>query len=345
MLPEHAEFCPECGAPVDRDPAPLQGSDAAVYPELARANLFRMRGEYRKAEEVCIGILRKYPNQATANTLLGDISAEKGDLQQAAQWYELALEISPGSESESKKLKEVRRRIKEHELASSAANLGIPTTKSPIGLYVGGVVLLIAAVALAAFLLGQKTPQTTLSNSAEPSLKLPVVVGSNSPTTASTGGASPEKPGREGSTNSTQTPPNELVAALATKSGEGSKVFDAWIDKRTSRVFVSIKLGESDDPKMIASSIAMATFGHVPECPKVTVRGFTGADETYEADAMRTAYDEVMKRDWQAQNGTDPAKIAAALVINEWRAGAVPPAPEGTGSTGNVAGAPPPDGL
>ena len=87
-----AEFCPECGATLD--PA-SGGSDQEVYNDLAKANLLRNRHQMPEAIEVALGILRKYPNNATAHTLLGDIYAELDDLKQAAEWYEMALDLSP----------------------------------------------------------------------------------------------------------------------------------------------------------------------------------------------------------------------------------------------------------
>ena len=131
MIPAGAEYCPECGAPIVDDLA--EGSDTAVYPELARANLLRMRGEYKVAEDICLAILRRHPNSATANTLLGDICADRGDLKQAADWYDMALDITPDSESDRRKLEAMRRRIKEHEAAEAAKHLGLPESKPKIG--------------------------------------------------------------------------------------------------------------------------------------------------------------------------------------------------------------------
>jgi Tfp pilus assembly protein PilF len=88
-----AGFCPECGAPIGT--APAEGSDAAIYPELARVNLLRLRGDYKAAQDHCRAVLRKFPNNVTANQLLGDLCQETGDLSQAKEWYELALDIAP----------------------------------------------------------------------------------------------------------------------------------------------------------------------------------------------------------------------------------------------------------
>src|SRR5688500_5066185 len=68
-MPSDAPFCPECGAPVGSS----EGSDSEIYPLLARANLLRMRAEYKQAENVCLSILKRYPNNSSTNTLLGDI--------------------------------------------------------------------------------------------------------------------------------------------------------------------------------------------------------------------------------------------------------------------------------
>jgi len=50
-------------------------SDAQAGAELARANLLRLRGDYLAAEAECLKVLRQFPNNAGAHTLLGEICA------------------------------------------------------------------------------------------------------------------------------------------------------------------------------------------------------------------------------------------------------------------------------
>ncbi len=132
------------------------GPDELVYPDLARANLLRMRGEYGEARAICFSLLKQYPGNHTAHTLLGDIYAEQGDLEQAKEWYELALDLQPESETDQVKLAEIQRRIADRDTAKMAKDLGLPTTVSNarkfVYIAIGGIVLL----SIGAFLVGAK---------------------------------------------------------------------------------------------------------------------------------------------------------------------------------------------
>jgi hypothetical protein len=68
-VPDGAVFCTLCGVNL-KTGTRSNGDDAdsAVYPLLATANLFRMRGNWDAAEQKCIEVLRLYPNNATAHS-------------------------------------------------------------------------------------------------------------------------------------------------------------------------------------------------------------------------------------------------------------------------------------
>lgn len=152
-VPISAPFCTDCGAPISDEPG-AEGSDAVVYPELTRANLLRMRGEYDQARSICLAILRRFPNNATAHTLLGDICNEEDDLRHAAEWYEMALDLEPENTVDRKKLDTVRQRMSDHEAASTAQQLGIPTTKPKAKLFAAVVVCVVVLIGVGAFFLG-----------------------------------------------------------------------------------------------------------------------------------------------------------------------------------------------
>lgn len=78
-----------------------------IGPLLARANLFRMRGQWSDAAEVCAEVLRLSPQNANAHSLLGDIYQDQGRPEEARNWYHLALELHPGSEADRSKLARV----------------------------------------------------------------------------------------------------------------------------------------------------------------------------------------------------------------------------------------------
>src|SRR5579872_6736771 len=72
--------------------------------DLARANLLRMRADYKRAEDLCLTILKSNPKSAATHSLLGDIYSDQGQLEQAAQWYGLSLDLDPSSMADKQKL-------------------------------------------------------------------------------------------------------------------------------------------------------------------------------------------------------------------------------------------------
>lgn len=94
-ITDDSEFCKECGAPFTASFEAKEGADREVYPEIARANLLRMRGSLLEAERVCLGVLRRYPNNLTATILMGDIVSDVGRNDEALQWYQSAIEMDP----------------------------------------------------------------------------------------------------------------------------------------------------------------------------------------------------------------------------------------------------------
>ncbi len=142
LLPTEGLYCPECGASTEPSPT-SEGSDALVYPDLARANLLRMKGQFHQAEQICLGILKRYPHNPTAHFLLGDIHADQGNWEQAANWYELAVDLAPENPLLKSKLKRAREMLLSEP--KSARHLA-PTSESRwLYLWYGAVLLVILA--------------------------------------------------------------------------------------------------------------------------------------------------------------------------------------------------------
>jgi len=92
----------------DPDPTPPQpdasGLSREAYALLAQANLLRMRGQWQDATEKCMQVMTLAPNNASAQSLLGDIYDNQGFLDDAIQWYRMALDIQPDSPADRLKL-------------------------------------------------------------------------------------------------------------------------------------------------------------------------------------------------------------------------------------------------
>ena len=155
MKPD-STFCEECGAPFGENP----GSDSIVYPEIARANLLRLKGSLAEAETVCLGVLKRFPNNPAANGMMGDLCFEAGKLENAKQWYEMALELTPKDEGLRRKLKAVGETSDRQHVEASLAGLEVPTNNSAKVASMVGIVVLLLALGGLMFWLGYANKKT-----------------------------------------------------------------------------------------------------------------------------------------------------------------------------------------
>lgn len=325
MVKATAEFCPDCGAPIARDDAPSEGSDAAIYPELARSNLLRMRGEYKQAEEICLSILRRYPNNATANGLLGDMKAEQGDLEQAAEWYELALDLVDDSTMKMK-LHNVKKRIQEREAANTAKQIGLPSGRSKMGLYMVVMVILIGGASFAAFVLGQ---QSKLTEAKRPTMDAPLNIPGKSTAGADT------NTDQTGTNNDSATPSTVgkpdvdrlLMQSLAAASEHGARVIDAFQDPRSRDITVTFMVSEGESVRAIAAELGKAVLDTRLECTKTTLRAVMGNRITLVADMTREALRSTDTPEWRDAHGSSTETWANVVLSNAW-----PPIPNADAS-------------
>jgi hypothetical protein len=121
-LSKDATHCPECGLPVTSgtdDPLLIEEEERMVNPRLAHANLLRMRGQWEEAMRACSDVLRQFPNNVHAHALMGDIYRDQGNLEEAAQWYKLALDLAPDSVVDRQRLEQVQRELELRQKAQS----------------------------------------------------------------------------------------------------------------------------------------------------------------------------------------------------------------------------------
>lgn len=309
-VPPTQDFCPECGATYVKS-AFSEGSDTAIYPELARANLLRMRGEYKQAEEVCLRVLRRFPNNASANTLLGDICAERGDLDQAISWFELALDLNPDSKADKEKLEAVRQRKSDREAATTAKLLGLPTTK-PKGVFVAIVFLVfIVTVGLVSYTIGRnivssrEAPATVVDAPVNiPSQPLRNPPRSNQPEPTEIAGEVKED--------------RELLSLLASASSIGTKLIAAEKDPRTNEVTLTFRSSVEENVKALGAQLATLALDKVRECNKVVFRCVVEGQLAMVAEVHRDNLQRTKTSEWLEQYGNDPTAWTNSVVTNEW---------------------------
>jgi hypothetical protein len=94
----------------DRRPA-TDSAEGEVYYQLAEANLLRLRRQWDEAIAKCVQVLRQYPNNPTAHSLLGDIYRDQKQYPDAIEWYKLAVELDPTSRPDRVKLDQLLDRV------------------------------------------------------------------------------------------------------------------------------------------------------------------------------------------------------------------------------------------
>ena len=289
-----AVFCIECGAPFSEDPAD-EGSDQEVYREITQANLHRIRGDYKDAVDTCLSILKRFPNNGTAHTLLGDIHAEQGELEQAAQWFEMALDLRPESENDRRKLDTVNKRISQQEAATTAKQLGIPESKPRTQQYTFVMAILIAIVGIAGFLAGSAIKGKEAKSD-------PQVI--NEPINVSP--QQPEPQQREvtetaptwlGNTDETQ-----ILSSLKSNEVFGDRILSVQLDPRISKLAVTALAKGEDNAVEVTATIAQSVFTSYPNMASVSVRLTDGQVMVFMGDVLVEDYTHAIEQGGEAND-------------------------------------------
>jgi tetratricopeptide (TPR) repeat protein len=298
--------CPDHACPVQ---AAVGGGfgDEAVAADLARANLLRIRDQYDEARDLCLQVLKRHPGNLAGHTLLGDLHAEQDRLAEAAEWYELALDIDPSSTANRNKLERVRARLEEHEAANAAHLLGIPTKASHVRLFTVLVAAFVVLVGVGAFLLGKARVEERVQ---APTRVETVDVGKQAtPAPSTTVPIEREAP----------PPPLPPVAddAAALKRAQencedGSRIVAAAIDPRTREVSLTYEIQAGENPRTLAEKLGVSALAVFPEAPRVIWRAVRDGRLLYLADLRRAVPDPA-----SAPADAPPAPLA---IENEWSA-------------------------
>ncbi len=311
-VPAKLDYCPDCGAPLEHaDPT---ASDAVVEQELAKANLLRVRKDFRNAEDQCLAVLRKLPNNVSANVLLGDICYERGDFHQAAEWYELALDLDPRSVPTQQKLVDARRLSDPGIDLSGLDAVGIAGPRTRIPTWAWASILAIVILLAAAAILPKRPGATT-----RPVVKTNV----DAPKVASGGQVGElEAPLKESEPVKEPAPipaqvseDRELLAKYAQLPEVGALLLDATYDPRSKELRVTFVAGE--EPAVQAVALARAILKADAELQQVSLRGIKDGKSAFFAaanrdrmpadDAANPEPDQFLSQVWPTANPADAA--------------------------------------
>ncbi|MBA4291490.1 hypothetical protein C0431_00815 [bacterium] len=288
MIAAANDFCPECGYTIGKG----EGSDTEVYQDLAQANLSRMRGDKQAAIDQCLKILRAFPNNVTAHSLLGEIYLEHGELTQAKEWFEMALDLDPKAVREKQMLDRVTQDLALKDHQASVETLEVKP-KSGLTLLWATMVVLILLVGIASFFVGQnagkKSEKVAVQAPAEP-IRIPA---SEQATATPT-------------TEPAQNPPDpvpsvvnaaddaEAVQSIFAKAQKGAIIQTILVNPAQEEVVLTA-VAEADVPfETTALMLAGDVFVGRPATKTATVRIIGSAGRVaFVGSVERSAYDEV----------------------------------------------------
>jgi hypothetical protein len=160
-----------------------QDSEKDIFLLLLQANVLRLRGQYDLAEAQCSEVLRRDPENAEAHSVLGDVARDRGNDQDAIQWYKMALDLDPGNVADRKKLEaaidrvysggrsNVLDRLRSNvsdTFSSTAEEIRAARLPSAMSVTLVVVVAVIVVVAVAVLVLGRSGPVIPEPAAAEP---------------------------------------------------------------------------------------------------------------------------------------------------------------------------------
>ncbi len=292
--------CHETGCPM-ADADVHTGGDFQVGPELARANLQRMRGDYDGATGTCLSILKRLPGSFAAHSLLGDIYSERGDLEHASEWYELAIDLHPEDQPVREKLESIKTRIKQRHSASTSAQLGIAAPEPRVRALTWAAVVFTALVAVLAFIAGRMFKSSKVGDYTTPiaitqSASQPADEASEPPKTAApletpAMNKPADVPRDEILTRPLASPKPEVDLAILEKVREqlveSKRVIDAQREVRSLAIMITATASATEDLKSLCARMAADALDIVDDAPRVTMRLVSGPKMLFVADMAR----------------------------------------------------------
>lgn len=326
-VPGDARVCPECGAPLV--PGARADIPQDVHHELARANLLRVRGEFDAAEELCIAVLRRYPNSAPTHTLLGDISDDKEDLDQAERWYDLALDLDPESAGDRRKLEDVRARRNATDAQTTVDQIGLPPRRPipwfNIGLAGFALLSFVGAAYVGFARKDTQKPNPTVTTSVQAPTD---ALAADKPEVITP----PEATVPEAVTPKVEPAPTAIIpppgaqedetirGLLAQRSPVGANLIAVQNDPRAKVLTLTFSFRTDEDHRHIAAELGKSALEQNLETQVVVLRGVKDGKLSYVTDLPRTRYADTLSEVWQQDNANVPEAFKGYVLTNEWTA-------------------------
>lgn len=312
ILDNDVRYCPKCGKDIASDSGSAPDPIMDVPRLLAAANLHKYRSEWDEAISAATDALRLEPRSADVTIMLGSIYEERGMLDEALVWYQMALEIDPSSGKAKAGRDRVGMLISARRKEAAATPTPDPAKRAKLyGIGIAaGIVLIILALVTALALKGDHPSKRTTGTSASsrPSLSPPI-------SQAWARRSSTPRPAAPPLSGATAAPTQSSATTLRTKAEEsirtglssaqaitetGASVDDVIADPRAAVATVTFSLSArgivtKDQITRAAVAIAKQTFELHQAVRFVTARcviqvpGSDGAQVAFIADIAREA--------------------------------------------------------
>lgn len=292
---------------------------AALSPELGKAHLLRLRGDLSAAIDQCLTVLKKNPDHHEAHVMLGDLHAEAGSLDQAAEWYELALDLRPDAEGDKVKLAAVRDRLRAQETEARIESLGLPPERNSTPMLAGGLLALVAVIALLGWMFGRDKKSTggRIATSIAAPAPDPVETGVTTappPITTPAPVATAPTPVTVPSPATAVTRADEsALNLLRQRSTEGARLLSLASDPRARMATLTASAEGVAEPRRLAATLGRDLLENDPAMQVVVVRLLRAGELVLVADVSRSRLAETGAPGWADANGGPDAWIDHVL--------------------------------
>lgn len=111
ILEDDVRHCPKCGKSVAAEPTAVGPPSVEVGALLTSANLHRIRREWDEAVDDLSEAMRRDPKNPDIASLMGGIYEQRGMLDDALIWYQIAVEMNPANAPDRASLERVKERL------------------------------------------------------------------------------------------------------------------------------------------------------------------------------------------------------------------------------------------